>query len=967
MTRTFDWRARFCAALVATLCVTASAHALSFDEDDAAETKLAATAEVIPNTGQVITPAAPTNSRFEVLNPNLADSAQYVAGQAVSTVVSPNRKTLLILTSGYNLLNAPSGTNAGSQVNADSNEYVFVYDISSKTPVQKQVLQVPNTYAGIVFDPSGATFYVSGGDDDSVHVYDFASGKWAERASSPIKLGHSAGNGLQVPPEASGLAITADGNKLVVANYYNDSLSVLLKNGDTWAKAAELDLRPGKLDPVNASGVAGGEYPFWVTIKGSSTAYITSMRDREVDVVSIDGTPMLTNRIKVKGQPNKTVLNAAGTRLYVAEDETDSVDAIDTSSNTVAATARVGAPEGLIPNPNARYNGHNTNSVTLSPDERTLYLTNGNTNSVSVLSIKGDDLSVSGLIPTGWYPTSTSLSGDGNYLYVVNAKSPTGSNPSNCKGLTTVQTSACAATNSYNLQLIKAGLQSFPVPTAPQLATLTQRVAANNHFERKLSPEASEKIAFLQSKIKHVIYIIKENRTYDQILGDLDRGNGDPEITEFGADTTPNQHNLAKTFVTLDSFFDRSEVSMDGWPWSTSARAPDVVEKQTWVNYGGRGLSYDSEGTNRNINVSYPTVAGRQKANPLNPSDPDLLPGRTNTAAPDGPNDNVNTGFLWNGALRAGLSIRNYGFFIDLTRYQLPASYSQFAIPVVKDPFKAKTQVAYAADTALRPYTDTYFRGFDNNLPDYYRFQEWARDFNSNYASGGLPALNFVRFMNDHTGAFSTALDGVNTPELQVADNDYAVGLLVEQIAHSRYKSDTLVFVIEDDSQDGPDHVESHRSVAFVAGPYVKQGKVVSSSYNTVDLVRTIEEVLGIKPLNLNDAVAKPMLNIFDENQADWTYQAVPSPLLAGTSLPIPKEAFASAAKTKPTHDSRYWAAATRGMDFSAEDRIDFAKYNAILWKGLMGEKPYPSPTGLDLSSQKGRSIMPVATAAGSY
>lgn len=942
------------------LCISASAQSAVRDDDDdepAAKAKIAATAQLIPNTGQLVTPTAPKDSRFEFLNPNLPDFPQYVAGQAVSSIVSPDRKTLLVLTSGYNLLNATTGTNAGSQINSDSNEYVFVFDISAKTPLKKQVIQVPNTYAGIAFDPAGTSFFVAGGNDDSVHSYDLVAGKWVERASSPFKLGHAAGNGLQVPPEAAGLAVSADGNKLVVANYYNDSISVLLKSDNTWTKISDLDLRPGKLDPVNASGVPGGEYPFWVAIKGNSTAYITSLRDREIDVVNIDGTPVLTARIKVKGQPNKAVLNSTGTRLYVAEDQTDSVDVIDTVQNSVIGTVRAGTPNGLLPGNRARYNGHNTNSITLSPDEKLLYVTNGNTNSVAVISVAGDSLTVAGLIPTGWYPTSVSLNADGSHIYVVNAKSATGANPGNCKGATPAESSACAATNSYNLQLIKAGLQSFPAPKPAQLLQLTERVATNNHFERQLSAAAQQKLEFLRSKIKHVIYIIKENRTYDQLLGDLDRGNGDPEIVEFGANTTPNQHNLAKTFVTLDSFFDRSEVSMDGWPWSTSARAPDVVEKQTWVNYSGRGLSYDSEGTNRNINVSYPTIAGRQKANPLNPSDPDLLPGNVDTAAPDNANDNVNTGYLWNAALRAGLSVRNYGFFIDLTRYGLPAPYSQFSIPILKDPFSSKTQVSFATNGALRPYTDPYFRGFDDSLPDYYRYQEWARDFRANYASGGLPELSFVRFMNDHTGSFSAALDGVNTPELQIADNDYAVGLLIQRIANSRYRKDTLVFVIEDDSQDGPDHVESHRSVAFVAGPYVKQGKVISTSYNTVDFVRTIEEVLGLRPLNLNDAVAKPMTDIFDLNQSDWTFKAEPSPLLANTTLPIAKEAFARATPVKPTHDSRYWAKATEGMDFSAEDRIDFAKYNAILWKGLMGDKPYPVPTGLDLSHSDFRTI----------
>jgi len=208
--------------------------------------------------------------------------------------------------------------------------------------------------------------------------------------------------------------------------------------------------------------------------------------------------------------------------------------------------------------------------------------------------------------------------------------------------------------------------------------------------------------------------------------------------------------------------------------------------------------------------------------------------------------------------------------------------------------------------------------------------------------------------MHDHTGNFSTAIDGVNTPELQVADNDYAVGLLVQTIASSQYASDTLIFVIEDDSQDGGDHVDSRRSIAFIVGPYVKRKVVVSMQYNTTDFVRTIEAVLGIGPMNLNDALAVPMADVFDLNQTTWSYTATPSPFLAGTTLPITFPP--STAKLFPAHDVKYWAKVTAGMDFGAEDRIDFNRYNHILWTGLMGNKPYPEESsGKDLRKDRAK------------
>jgi DNA-binding beta-propeller fold protein YncE len=442
-----------------------------------------------------------------------------------------------------------------------------------------------------------------------------------------------------------------------------------------------------------------------------------------------------------------------------------------------------------------------------------------------------------------------------------------------------------------------------------------------------------------------VIYIIKENRTYDQVLGDLKGTDGDPNLTEFGATVTPNLHALASNFVALDRFFDSSEVSMDGWPWSTAARAPDVVEKQMPVNYAGRGVSYDSEGTNRNINVSYPALAQRLAADPVTPPDPDILPGTTDTAAPDGPNNQINTGHLWDQALRAGLTVRNYGFFIDLARYQLPAPYNAlFGIPENTNPFASGLQVAYSTNEALRPNTDIYFRGFDNIFPDYYRYTEWARDVDA----GGLPQLSLLRLMHDHMGNFDTAIDGVNTPELQVADNDYAVGLVVQKIASSTmYAPNTLIFVIEDDAQDGGDHVDAHRSIAFVVGPYVKQNAVVSTSYNTVNMVRTIEEVLGLEPLNLNDSVALPMSDVFDINHTEWNYTATPSTLLYNTMLPLPPRS-ASLHVAKPKHDAGYWARVTKGMDFSKEDLVDPVAFNRILWQGIKGDQIYPGDVSLD-------------------
>jgi DNA-binding beta-propeller fold protein YncE len=607
----------------------------------------------------------------------------------------------------------------------------------------------------------------------------------------------------------------------------------------------------------------------------------------------------------------------------------------------------------------SQYTGANTNSVTLSPDEKTLYVTNGNLNNIAVVALNGSNVNdhVMGLIPTGWYPNSVSISKDGSWAYVVNSKSPTGLNINWCYGFGPSTYPTCMPANEYNPQLTKAGLLSFPLAgLTAQLASLTAQVTTNNHFATVETPAAASIMAAVRGGVPHVIYILKENRTYDQILGDLGRGNGDPALAMFGQSITPNEHNLAEQFVTLDNFRATAETSNDGWPWSTSARAPDVVEHKFPVNYAQRGLSLDTEGLNRNVNVALPTLAQRQAANPLmsggalSPNvagGEDLLPGQADVDAPDGPDNELNTGYLWNNALRAGLTVHDYGFFVDTTFYNEPSCQT----PLAHDPFSTNTIVAPSSNVALTPFTDPYFRGFDPAFPDYYRFKEWQRDFNANYVNGGLPNLILIRFMHDHTGSFATAIDGVNTPERDVADNDYAVGLVVQTIANSPiYKNNTLIFVVEDDSQDGGDHVDSHRTTAFVVGAYVRNG-VVSTAYTTLDFVRTMEEVMGLPPMNLNDALATPMSDVFNTTPTAWSFTATPSAILYCKSLPLPGPALPC---RNPTPDFRYWARVTKGMDFSDADRVDDDTFNRVLWRGMMGNRPYPSrPSGKDLSHNR--------------
>lgn len=922
-------------------------------------------------TGALITPWAAPGASLQALNPGLADLPGYRADHAVTAVPTPDGKTLLVLTSGFNRNYAADGKIDA----ADSNEYVFVFDVSGDVATQIQVLKVPNAYSGLAVAPDGAHFFVAGGCDDNVHVFERSAAGWRE-ARAPIALGHPFGEGLvrstlATKPAAAGLAVTADGSRVVVANFANDTVSIV-----DWAAgrvAAEVDLRPGKIDPTRV-GQPGGTYPYGVAIRGSDTAFVSSVRDREVLAIALAPAPRVAARIHLRGNPNRLVLDQAGRRLYVAEDNADRIGVIDTARLRLLdewpLRLAAAAGHGHLPG-----RGIAPDNLSLSHDERRLYVAAAGINAIALLDLPGGRLR--GWIPTGWYPTAVSAAADDRRLFILNAKSVEGPNAGNCVQLHTPPAAATEcpadrpmlAANDYVLQHSKAALATVPLPDAAMLAALSRRVGENNRTRAELSPEDRRIFRAMRRRIRHVIYIVKENRTYDQLLGDLNVGNGDPGLAQFPAAVTPNQHRLAGSFVDLDAFYDSGEVSGTGWPWSVAARTADVTEKSIPVHYAARGLSYDSEGTNRDVNVALPTAAARVAANPATQADPDVLAGAVDVAAPDGADDEGDEreqGFLWDTALRHHLSVRNYGFFTDLARYseKMPETHR---LPLLRDPAATHTAVAFATNPALAPHTDPYFRGFDNQFPDFYRFREWEREFSDYEQRDRLPRLEFVRFMHDHLGNFATAVDGVNTPDRQVADNDYAVGLLVERIAHSRYARDTLIVVVEDDAQDGPDHVDAHRSIAFVAGPYVKRGAVVSTRYTTVSLLRTMELVMGLPPLNVHDAQALPMSDVFDLHQADWSFDAtVPEPLRA-TGLPLPPRAaqerpggadLCSGAEPGPG----YWAARTAGMDFDSEDRLDAQAFNHLLWEGRRRDAYPTQRSGADL--RVGRDAVLAAWAA---
>jgi DNA-binding beta-propeller fold protein YncE len=936
--------------------------AVSFGAFSLAATQGAAEpAQQLLPTGQAITPTAVPGARLTPLVARAGPHPSFVADGAAAIATSPSKGEMLVLTSGFNQYNGPDGKVVPEQ----STQYVFRYAISDRGARWLQTLQVSNSFGGISWRPDGHGFVVGGGVDDAVYLFARRGTRFA--AVGKIALDHGAGLGAGVRPQTAGVAVSPDGRRALVANYYNDSVSLV--DLDRRKVIAEQDLRPGKIEP-SASGVAGGEFPFAIAWNSPKRAWISSPRDRELIEVAVAAAALrVTRRVRTIGEPTALLVDPKTRSLIATEDNADRVAFLDTDSGRIVAEPRLGTPTALAAPPLGK--GLNPNGLAMLPDGR-LLVTLGGINALAIVSPAAGDNPVQALIPTGWYPSAVATSASGARVFVVNRKSPPGPNPRGCAPELAIyrgQPNGCDAANQYVLQLEKSGLLEFPLPEAQALAAATLQVASNIGL-----PGAGERataeawMAQIRARVKHVVFIIKENRTYDQVLGDLDVGNGDPHLAILGQRLSPNHHRLARQFVTLDNFYVSGEVSSTGWPWSTAARATDLIEKTSPVNYAGRGLAYESEEADRFI-YAQQTPAERHATNPKLSTDPDLLSGPALLTAADPEDDDLaNQGFLWDAAIRAGISVRNYGF-ADASIYDVGVPGS---VPVVREPFKEKRRIYTPGDRLLASRSDPYFRGFDQKLADYWRFLEWQREYDEQEAAGTLPALTLLRLAHDHFGDFDKAIDGVNTVETQMADNDYSLGMVIERIARGKAADSTLIFVIEDDAQNGADHVDARRSLAFVIGPYVRRGALVSTRYTTVNFLRTIEAVLGLKPLGLNDALASPMADVFDPSQSQWNYRAEAADILRTTQLPISPDRFggttSNTAEDCPGRSAQYWQAAMAGEDFRSEDKLNAPAFNAALWRGL-GVGPEPAVRGgRDLRQQRAaqlKGIEPAGCASG--
>ncbi|MBD5635028.1 MAG: beta-propeller fold lactonase family protein [Candidatus Eremiobacteraeota bacterium] len=952
-------------AAVALGCVFAGALALapSFALADADDGFLP--------TGFRITPRAAPGAVFARLATGLRADGTADAAEASATLLSPDGKTLLVLTSGYNLnfqteagadithpvYDPTTGRPSASAKRVAKAEWVFVYDVSHGAPVEVQQIAIPNTYDGLAWRGDGRGFFVSGGIDDRVYEFDRERAAATFAPAPAFVLGHNSNDTQPVPkydggfakptlaarfiPDllptgavVAGVAASADGRTLYAANLENDSLSVV----DT-ATHRVADVAFG----VPGAKTARGEFPYGVAVRSDASghmaeAYVTSVRDGEVIGVAASGR---LSEIPVGDGPNNLALSADAKTLYVVNGNSDTVSVIDTSSDAVSATI-------ALSRPGDRYKGANPNGLALSLDGKRLYVTLGGENAVAIVDLVASR--VLGRIPTGWYPTGVAVSHDGRGLYVINEKSNPGPDPANGYGTAAGKARNVTHQNQYGWAQEKAGLLYLPVPDAATLAALSAQVDANDGFRNRALVDPT--MQFLHGKIKHVIFITNENRTYDQVLGDVKTANGDPALNPFPQPITPNHHAFATEFVTLDNFYDPAESSGVGWNWSVAGHANDYTERSQSVLYGNaefKGLTYDYQGTNRNLDLGLPqtggtTVFDERLTGFLDPSgSSSMLPGPKDVAASsgDGDVDSAATGgYIWDDALRHGLSVRDYGEHVDFTYYD-PGS-GPLRIPVSRTPFASHVPQAIQTKPDLMSRTDAYYRGFDETVPDVFRYEEWKREFDGYVKNGDLPSLEVMTVPHDHFGDFKTALDGLTTPALQFADNDYAVGKILETVSHSRYWNDTAIFMIEDDSQSGPDHVNTHRSTAFVLSPYTAHGSVDHTIYTTDSVLRTIESILGIDPLGIQDANALPMSTVFSLVPNARPYDAiVPGSLCVP---PVAKDLVGAACTARNVrrtaalpelHDGAWWAAMTAGMDFSGPDRVDAAAFNAVLSYGM--------------------------------
>ncbi len=777
-----------------------------------------------------------------------------VASFPANMVLTPNGKFVIVTNTGFR-------------------QQISVLDASTGLIIDKDEYNKPakkNLYYGLACldQKDGTTLLAAScGQSDKVAIYTLSSeGKLGEprflTVKPPVKSNY--------PGFVSGVAFSSDGTKIAAA------LNQSHEGNNFHGSVAFLNLTDG----TQTATVEVNGFPMGIVTIGD-TYLVANEGGTGVSFIKEDGT---RKDLETGVGPVAVITNADKTLAYVSNTNSDTVSVIDTAQQKVKKTLllRPGALRGTP--------GVTPLGLALSRDEKRLFVAVGDLNAVALVDLtKGE---VEGYLPGGWYPTSAVVSKDGSKLFVSNAKGTKVRNPND---------KPVGEVGKYGPNIIEGTVATIDLNVElPKLKEHTQNTLETARALPNLV--GTSKLAYGNPGIEHVVYVIKENRTYDQVLSDLPRGSRDPSLLMFGREVTPNLHALAERFVLLDNFYVCAEVSADGWNWSTSGMANAYTERNVFTNYGGHGRTYDYEGLINDRSVDLKGVR-----------DPATAPG----------------GYLWDRAAKDGVSFRNYGFFVDYNANMYPT----------KKALEGKTNLdfrhydmAYADSEAWVKYglspAPKQLKA-SGSYGDPSRMTVWLREYRNFVKSGKMPNLMMVRLGRDHT---SGTADGQYSPRACVADNDYAVGQLVQEISNGPYWNKTAICVLEDDAQAGFDHVDCHRSTAYIISPYIQKGTLNSTFYNTDSMLRTIELLLGMKPMNSYDAIASP-IQVFSRKLANSEpYMAI-----------LPAKEIVGEINTKNAYRSKD---SERLISRFKEETYADIELNDILWGAIKGaHTPKPSRT----------------------
>ncbi len=699
---------------------------------------------------------------------------------------------------------------------------------------------IPETFVGITFNHAGNQIFASGAEKETIHQFRFQDGYLSEH----VELTVVDVKQKQIP---AGLAINKDDRTLFAACPWGNSVCILSLNDPSSKQFIEF--------PVDS-------YPYSVLpTSDSKTLYVSLWGKSAVAVVDLESRTIRSN-YPTESHPTEMLLTKDEETLYVACANSINVSVIDTEEGKPLETIS----SALYPTAS---NGSTPNSISLSADEHALLIANATNNNVAVIDVSARGKSRSlGFIPVGWFPTSVRFGPVDGKIYVTNGKGLTPK--ANRQGPNPLK-NIPKTTQEYIGGLFQGTVAQIVPPSPVEMANWTKKAYSCSPLREDKAPVGNAytpnnpippKVGD-KSPIKYCIYIIKENRTYDQVFGDMPQGNGDATLCIFPRNVTPNHHALAEQYVLLDNFYVESEVSADGHEWSMAAYATDFVEKTWPLMYRG----------SREGKLKYPSEGSFEIAQP-------------------------SSGYIWDRALSANVSFRSYGEFIAN-----PTKPGGMATAKVK---------------SLEGHFDPYFHGYDLDYRDVDRAARFLSEVKRFEAEGEMPRLQILRLPNDHT--YGTSV-GKRTPTAMVADNDLALGQVIEGLTQSKFWKETAVFVVEDDAQNGSDHVDAHRTVAMVISPYAKHGYVDSSMYSTSSMLRTMELILGLQPMTQFDAAALPMYASFTPQLNLRTYQHRPAEVdLNETNQP-----------------DAYGAKLSSSFDFSREDAADDLLLNEVVWRSVRG------------------------------